>query len=463
MRRTLLAWSAFASAAVLVPAAVFATAFSANAAPLSVQYREDTRQPGVFVGEYTIRNTADAAVTGWKLEFDLEGAEVGAFWNALMTRQGDHYVFTAREFNGTIPKGGQVTFGFVGHGAGQPLNCELNDRPCDEAVGGEPTSAPSPLPTGAPPASPGVPAPSASPAPTASEPPAAPNPPAGGSAKAAPYVDTGVLSNGRLGSLADLSRATGVKEFTLAFVTASGCGPRWPVEEDFVKQQIDGLRAVGGDVRVSFGGAQGVELAQACPDVNSLVQAYDSVIRKFDVDYVDMDVEGAAAAQPDSIDRRSEALAELQRRHPGLKVSLTLPVLPTGLTDGVGVVRSAKENGVQVDVVNIMAMDYGIAGDRGDQAVQAARSTLGQLKEIYGASASFRMVGVTPMVGQDDQGQVFDLADADQLVAFARQNGIGLLSFWAVTRDKGCQDALFLCSRIQQDDLAFSKKFATFR
>lgn len=63
-------------------------------------------------------------------------------------------------------------------------------------------------------------------------------------------------------------------------------------------------------------------------------------------------------------------------------MSFTLPVLPTGLTqDGVGLVENARANGVAIDAVNIMAMDYGPPSSAmGDLAVQAATSTEAQLR-----------------------------------------------------------------------------------
>jgi hypothetical protein len=68
---------------------------------------------------------------------------------------------------------------------------------------------------------------------------------------------------------------------------------------------------------------------------------------------------------------------QLQSARPNVKISLTLPVLPEGLTaDGLNVVRSARDAGVNLDLVNVMAMDYQrSSGDDGDFAVQAAQST----------------------------------------------------------------------------------------
>jgi hypothetical protein len=42
-----------------------------------------------------------------------------------------------------------------------------------------------------------------------------------------------------------------------------------------------------------------------------------------------------------------------------VRVSLTLPVVPTGLRhDGIRIVRMAINNGVHVGVVNVMEMDF---------------------------------------------------------------------------------------------------------
>ena len=85
-------------------------------------------------------------------------------------------------------------------------------------------------------------------------------------------------------------------------------------------------------------------------------------------------------------------------------------------------VRSAKDAGVDVDLVNIMAMDYGRAAqDYGDLAIQAVKSTKDQIRSIYGNSdaAAFKMVGVTPMLGKNDDQGTFAQSDARDLVAFA--------------------------------------------
>ncbi|WP_354639335.1 chitinase [Kitasatospora camelliae] len=285
----------------------------------------------------------------------------------------------------------------------------------------------------------------------------------------APYVDMGAWPTP---SLKDLAAAGNLKSFTLAFVTSTGCKATWFNAYDprtgWGREQIDALRAAGGDVKVSFGGASGTELGQACSTVDALFAEYDAVVKAYDLRYVDFDIEGTAVVDRAANDRRSAALARLQRAHPGLKVSLTLPVLPEGLTeDGVAVVRSARDAGVDLDLVNVMAMDYNRAGtDYGDNAVRAAQSTRDQLKALHPAksdAALWKMTAVTPMLGENDDHGVFNQGDARQLVAFARQNHLGMLSFWEMTRDaNACTGPLYKCTNVAQSPYEFSKLFAAY-
>ncbi|MFL6109851.1 MAG: chitinase, partial [Catenulispora sp.] len=233
------------------------------------------------------------------------------------------------------------------------------------------------------------------------------------------------------------------------------------------KDQIDAIRARGGDVKISFGGANGIELAQACSSADAVATEYQAVVSAYNLKYIDLDIEGAASADAASIGRRSTALAALQKANPGLKISLTLPVLPEGLTaDGLHVVKSAKNAGVNLDLVNIMAMDYGRAGqDYGDLAIQAVKSTKDQIKSIYGNSdaAAFKMVGVTPMPGKNDDNGTFSQSDAKDLVAFANANHLGFMSFWEANRDRNaCTGALFQCTNVAQSPFEFSKITAGF-
>ncbi|OON77006.1 chitinase [Streptomyces tsukubensis] len=291
-----------------------------------------------------------------------------------------------------------------------------------------------------------------------------------------PYVDTSLNPAYDLTATAD---ATGVKDFTLAFITSGGgCAPLWggvtDLDGDKVASQIEDLRGKGGDVRVSFGGASGAELALNCTSASDLAAAYGKVIDAYKLTKVDFDIEGGALPDTAANTRRAEAIAQLQKEHPDLDVSFTLPVMPEGLTQpGVDLVANAKENGVRVDTVNIMAMDYGASydGDMGTYATQAATATQAQIKSALGLSdtAAWKTVAVTPMIGVNDVAtEVFKVEDATQLVKFAQEKGIGALSMWSGTRDKACEggpqnSASPVCSSIDQEANAFTKAFAAFK
>jgi hypothetical protein len=229
---------------------------------------------------------------------------------------------------------------------------------------------------------------------------------------------------------------------------------------------VQSLRAVGGDVIVSFGGANGDEPALHCPDPTSLAAVYQSVINRYKAKALDFDIESDKVLDRASIQRRNLALVALRAANPGLTISYTLPVLPSGLDDNaVGVLTSAKRDGFNPDVVNVMAMNYGASVDNGGQmgrnALTATSNTALQVK----ATGLTSRIGVISMIGVNDVSpEVFTLADAGLLAAFAASNAyIARLSMWSVGRDNGsCAGsaaAVSTCSGIAQSPYAFSEIF----
>lgn len=508
-------------------ALLFLLAPPASAATGTAVFTKTADWGTAYQAQYTITNTGSSTLDSWTVQFDLpSGTAVGTYWDALLTTSGNHSTFSNRDYNGSLAPGASTTFGWVSSGPGTPTGCLLNGNPCGGGTTTPDTTPPS-VPAGvsvggatsssltvswaaatdnsgsvagyevsrdgaspvavvgtgytatglgaatsysfrvrARDAAGNVSAYSAAVSGTTRSGDTTPPPP--GSVRTAPYVDMGSWPTP---SLTDLSAGGNTSSYTLAFVTASACKAMWfnayDPRQGWARDQIDAVRAAGGDVKISFGGASGQELAQACSTVDSLFTEYDAVVRAYDLTYADFDIEGAATADAASVDRRSQALARLQQAHPGLRISLTLPVLPEGLTaDGLQVVRSARDAGVDLDVVNVMAMDYYRSTDYGDAALQAAQSTFDQLKSLYPGRSDaqvWAMVGVTPMVGQNDDGHVFDQADAQQLVSFARSKHLGLLAFWEATRDRNaCTGALYKCTNIAQSPYEFSRIFAGF-
>jgi hypothetical protein len=471
MQRCRLRLAIYASAAVLAVGGGAVAALAATTPTtggVTATFSKDSDWGTGYQARYTIKNDTGATVNGWQLVFGLPAsAKLGSFWDAAITTSGSTATAKNPGYAPTIAAGATAQFGFVVAGSGAPISCTVNGAACS---GG--TTTPTTLTTTAPTVAPTTTKPTTAPttAPATTSPTLPPTSGGGGKVLVAPYVDMGLLSNGST-TLAQLGSSGNLKSFSLAFVTSVGCKASWfnafdPRAKQFA-DQIAAVRAAGGDVKVSFGGATGIELAQACTDVKALQAEYQAVVSAYGLKYIDLDIEGAAVADPTTIARRSAALAALQKANPGLKISLTLPVLPEGLTaDGLNVVTAAKSAGVDVDLVNIMAMDYGRSGqDYGDLAIQAVRSTKDQIKSIYGNSdaAAFRMVGVTPMLGVNDDQGTFTQSDARDLVAFANGNHLGFVSFWELNRDKNaCTGALFQCTNVSQAPFEFSKIFAGF-
>ncbi|HEY0638049.1 MAG TPA: cellulose binding domain-containing protein [Pseudonocardiaceae bacterium] len=507
--------------AVVVVGSALTTAAPAHAD--TATFTRTSQWSGGYEGRYTITNTSPTTMDTWTVVFDVPaGTTVGTYWDALMTSAGSRYTFRNREYNGALAPGASASFGFVATGSGLPANCTLNGAPCTGGTGDTtPPTVPGSLAVGSPTSSSlrltwtastdnsgsvarydvsrdngaavsagastayiaGGLAPdtaysfrvracdaagNCSAWSTAASGRTTSGPPPPSSVFTAPYVDMGAWPTP---SLTEMAAASGLRSFTLAFITASACRAMWfnayDPRQGWGRDQIDAIRAGGGDVKVSFGGASGIELAQACSTVDALFTEYDAVVRAYSLRHIDLDIEGAASAEPVSIARRSAALARLQQAHPGLRVSLTLPVLPEGLTaDGLNVVRSARDAGVVVDVVNVMAMDYYRDVDYGDAAVQAARSVHAQLRTLYPALSDaqlWRMVGVTPMLGVNDDNRVYNQADARQLVSFASAQHLGVLAFWEMTRDRNaCTGALYRCTNIPQVPYEFSRIFAMY-
>ena len=297
----------------------------------------------------------------------------------------------------------------------------------------------------------------------------------------APYVDVCIYPRF---FIIEQNQAMETKYYTLAFVVSDSAGngiPTWggymeyETSGDWYRDEINGIRAHGGDIIVSFGGEAGIELAMAHNNIESLQAAYQSVIDTYSLTWVDFDIEGAAVSDQDSIDRRNKAIKLLQDDNPNLKVVFCLPVIPSGLTlDGMNLLRNAIANGVRVDGVNIMAMYFGASapnpdGRMGEYAIEAANSLFDQLKTLYPVktdSQLWQMVGVTPVIGRSTATEVFYLADAQKLVTFGLEKNINLLSMWSANRDNGSCGTIFsyspLCSSLEQEDFAFSLIFEQF-
>ncbi|WP_406291301.1 glycosyl hydrolase family 18 protein [Embleya sp. NBC_00896] len=117
----------------------------AQAAGTTATFTKTSDWGSGFGGQWTIKNTGTTAITSWTLEWDFPaGTAVGSFWDATVTRTGNHYTAKNVGWNGTVGPGAAVSFGFNGTGPGSPTACTVNGGSCDGGSnpGDSPPTAP---------------------------------------------------------------------------------------------------------------------------------------------------------------------------------------------------------------------------------------------------------------------------------------------------------------------------------
>jgi chitinase len=231
---------------------------------------------------------------------------------------------------------------------------------------------------------------------------------------------------------------------------------------------IASLQASGVTVAISQGGAGGQEAAAYCSTAAATQAVYQQLITKYNVKWLDFDIEyGETSGQ--SV-RRAQALAALQKANSGLTVSYTLPLGSGGLDSGSGGgtqdIIDAKSAGLNLTIVNGMAMDFG-----GTNTNQPALSEEGAaaLKSQIASAGLTSTVGLTflPGTSDDNPPNYFTLANATTMVNFANANSyITLLSFWELNRDNGgCPGSTVdedTCSGVSQSNYEFSSIFEAY-
>lgn len=290
--------------------------------------------------------------------------------------------------------------------------------------------------------------------------------------------------------LAALSQQSGARYLSLAFLqtAASGsCTAYWngdttkPIAPSSYGSDIAAIQANGGNVIPSFGGyaadTTNTDIADSCTSVPAIAQVYESLITTYHVPRIDLDVEANSLTNTAGINRRNEAIAMTEAwaaaHHRRIEFSYTLPTFPTGLTSsGYAVLQNAVADGARIAAVNVMTFDYyfGTQQDMVADTESAAAGLFSQLQSLYPAASArqlWHMIGVTEMPGIDDFGpdETFSTADAVTILHWAQQQGIGMISFWALQRDNGgCPGTkgAGTCSGVTQPMWYFSHVFEHF-
>jgi chitinase len=261
--------------------------------------------------------------------------------------------------------------------------------------------------------------------------------------ESAPYYYTLDSSAPDLGQVMS---ATGEKAFLLAFILADGgCTPSWdgtdPVSSDTqVAAVVDEVRADGGDVGASEGGATGTKLGQDCSTPAATAAAYQSVITTYGLHYFDFDLEEPEIESSSAVANEIGAAQILQAEDPGLIVSITIPTTTTGANYfGQLALNQAKADGYVPDDWSIMPFDNGFSGGAASQ--QTALSDFNaQLVSTFGWSSAvaWNHEGISQMNGISDTGETFEPADFASNLSFAESHNMSRYTFWDENRDRQC-------------------------
>ena len=284
----------------------------------------------------------------------------------------------------------------------------------------------------------------------------------------APYFPTWVWGSGGYAftGLADLQRKSGLNEVTIAFVLSNGgCNTTQDIEDNM--SDVKAFIAAGGHVKASFGGESGSYVESQCSSASAFASAIEGFVDATGITDLDFDIEQDPMLTDAVNEMRGQALQMAQASR-GIKVAFTLQDNPPpggGLASGgQSVVSHAVAAGVKISHVNLMTMDFYDGKAIISDATGSLTDGHTQLMSLAGLSsaAAWQMLGAIPMIGKNDDGAIFSLADAQTLATFAEQNGLGLMSFWSIDRDQPGSD-YNNASTVQSTDFAFNAILSTVR
>ena len=292
---------------------------------------------------------------------------------------------------------------------------------------------------------------------------------------AAPYVMP--LAN-TPPSLTTVMSATGAKAFTLAFVVANGgCTPAWEADAGLdnvssdtqIAPIISAVRSAGGDVVVSFGGYGGTKLGETCGSASATAAAEQTVISKYGLNAIDLDLEEPEYENATSINNELGAAKILQANNPSLYISVTIP----GTTSGTGyfgqqLLTASKSLGFTPNNFGIMPFDGGFSG--ASSQISALQSFNTILINTFGWSSAtaYAHEGFSGMNGRTDSAEYFYQSDFQSVLTFAENNHLARYTFWALNRDRQCNPVdnngslSGTCSSVAQNDWDFTKYVVQF-
>ncbi|MGW3690127.1 chitinase [Streptomyces sp. NPDC005125] len=286
----------------------------------------------------------------------------------------------------------------------------------------------------------------------------------------APYL---YLGWGHPQSPTRVMQATGVKQFTLAFLTSDGvCNPKWDgarslrgsLEETAIKK----IRAAGGDVVASFGGWNGTKLGITCTSATALAGAYQKVIDAYKLKAIDLNIENTEDDSATVRQRIVDALKKVRAANPGIKVYLTFSGTTTGpVTPIRDLIARAGAAHLSVTGWNIMAFDFRTSDTMGTATIKSTDGLKKAVAAAYGMTSAdaYRRIGISTMNGRTDlSGQTISVRNFTTMLGYAKQHHIARFTFWSVNRDRSCTSGLDAgsCSGVKQSPYDYTKIVARY-
>jgi hypothetical protein len=249
------------------------------------------------------------------------------------------------------------------------------------------------------------------------------------------------------GTLTQAKQASGLNSATLAFAITKGtCA----LDAELLNKLSDARNFVsgGGQVIISFGGQNGIYAEIACTDDNQLFALIEKLMTDSGTRRIDWDVEGQQLLNAEGTARRTRVLARLQAKYPDMYTSFTLPGWLRGVdANSMNLLKTTAAAGVRIDMVNVMTMSFGLENLRtmvvpstvAQAAIMTLKAAAAQVATVYPNKTPAQinaMMGMTSMIGKNDDGSTLSLAEAQTIADFAKLNGLGMLSFWSFQRDR---------------------------
>lgn len=288
--------------------------------------------------------------------------------------------------------------------------------------------------------------------------------PPGTGAMAAPYL---YLGWGDPPSATSVMSATGIRQFTMAFMlSGGGCTPAWdssrPLTGGVDQSTINAIRSAGGDVQISFGGWSGNKLGPNCTSVQALAGAYQQVISAYNLKYIDIDIENTDEFENAVVqDRILGALKIVKQNNPGIKTIVTFGTSTTGPNFwGNRLITQAAALQANIDNFTIMPFDFGGGANMYQNTVNATEGLKNALKSAFGWSdaTAYAHIGISGMNGLSDQQELTSPQTWTQIRDYANSRHIARLAFWSVNRDRPCPGGGVVsnCSGISQSNWQFT-------